>query len=362
MGTLLTENKALQEENKSLHDRLLRALAEAENVRRQADRTITEARQYAISEFARELLTVVDNLQRTVEAAEKQSLPARRMPLCFEGVQATLRAFLQTLERFGVRPIDAQGKPFRSQFPRSGHGGRRSVATARHGYASLGAGLHHPRQASSPRPRGGFKEIGKEIQRDAAEAAVGTGRRQRFGLSVGRPSQSIGREMDASNRESSQPATGERFGVRSLHGSGCEAGCIARGHPEGLSSARQETASGFEPRKQEGRRAVQGRLRGLRSPGRCREASALRPRRNRRLRSGAAGAAFLSRFRRRRWARLFQRRRVRGFCRCRGHHRGNLRAAGTLRQCPHARIGRSIPSHAQLPRCDQRRQAAAQAA
>ena len=67
MGTLLTENKALQEENKSLHDRLLRALADAENVRRQAERTATEARRYAISEFVRELLTVVDNLQRLPE-------------------------------------------------------------------------------------------------------------------------------------------------------------------------------------------------------------------------------------------------------------------------------------------------------
>jgi len=116
MGTLLTENKSLQEENKSLYERLLRALAEAENVRRQADRTITEARQYAVSEFARELLTVVDNLQRTVEVAEKQSATSAENGALLQGVQATLRAFLQILERFGVRPIDAQGKPFDPNF------------------------------------------------------------------------------------------------------------------------------------------------------------------------------------------------------------------------------------------------------
>jgi molecular chaperone GrpE len=116
MGTLLTENKALQEENKSLHDRLLRALADAENVRRQADRTATEARQYGVSEFARELLLIVDNLQRTVEAAEKPSATSAANTVLLEGVQATLRAFLQTLERFGVRPIDAQGKPFDPKF------------------------------------------------------------------------------------------------------------------------------------------------------------------------------------------------------------------------------------------------------
>jgi molecular chaperone GrpE len=116
MGTLLTENKALQHENKSLHDRLLRALAEAENVRRQADRTITEARQYAVTELARELLTVVDNLQRTVEAAQKHSRASAESSALLEGVQAALRAFLQTLERFGVRPIDARGKSFDPNF------------------------------------------------------------------------------------------------------------------------------------------------------------------------------------------------------------------------------------------------------
>jgi molecular chaperone GrpE len=116
MGTLLTENKALQEENKSLHERLLRALAEAENVRRQADRTITESRQYGISEFAREMLTVADNLQRTIDAGRKQTLTSVDNAALLEGVVATLRAFLQALERFGVRPIDAQGKPFDPNF------------------------------------------------------------------------------------------------------------------------------------------------------------------------------------------------------------------------------------------------------
>ena len=116
MGTLLTENKALQDENKSLHDRLLRALAEAENVRRQADRTAMEARQYGIGEFARELLLTVDNLRRTVEAAERSPATGAENAALLEGVQATLRAFLQSLERFGVRPIVAQGKPFDPKF------------------------------------------------------------------------------------------------------------------------------------------------------------------------------------------------------------------------------------------------------
>ena len=117
VATLLRDNKKLQQDNESLRDRMLRALAEAENVRSQADRAIADARQFAISDFARELLTVVDNLQRTIEAAETQSVDPRiEDSILLQGVRTTLRAFLQTLERFGVQPIEALGKPFDPNF------------------------------------------------------------------------------------------------------------------------------------------------------------------------------------------------------------------------------------------------------
>ena len=105
VGTLLTENA-------SLRDRLLRALAEAENTRRQADRAINDARTFAITEFARELLIVVDNLQRTVVAGEGQEPQTAENLALVEGVQATLRFLMQTLQRFGVRRIEALGQNF----------------------------------------------------------------------------------------------------------------------------------------------------------------------------------------------------------------------------------------------------------
>ncbi|MEA2937982.1 MAG: molecular chaperone GrpE [Alphaproteobacteria bacterium] len=104
MGTLIAENA-------SLRDRLLRALAEAENTRRRADRVAEDARKFAVAEFARELLNAVDNLERTVEAAREQAAAAKDATL-IEGVQATLRGLWQTLERFGVRPIEALGQRF----------------------------------------------------------------------------------------------------------------------------------------------------------------------------------------------------------------------------------------------------------
>jgi molecular chaperone GrpE len=105
VGSLLVENA-------SLRDRLLRALAEAENTRRRADRTAEDARKFAVADFARELLTVVDNLQRTIDAADGQVPSAVENAALIEGVRATLRVLMQTLEHFGVRRIDALGQRF----------------------------------------------------------------------------------------------------------------------------------------------------------------------------------------------------------------------------------------------------------
>jgi molecular chaperone GrpE len=105
MGTLLAENV-------SLRDRLLRALADAENARRRADRAAADARKFAVADFARELLIVVDNLERTIEATEAKSSVSEESAALLEGVRATLRILQQALERFGVRRIEALGQPF----------------------------------------------------------------------------------------------------------------------------------------------------------------------------------------------------------------------------------------------------------
>jgi molecular chaperone GrpE len=92
-------------ENRSLHDRLLRALADAENARRRSERIAEEARQYAIANFAREMLVVADNLRRAIEAAENHP-PTSPVDAAFlEGVRATERMMMQSLEGFGVHKI-----------------------------------------------------------------------------------------------------------------------------------------------------------------------------------------------------------------------------------------------------------------
>ena len=101
---------ALQAENASLRDRMLRALAEAENTRRRAERAAKDARQDAIADFARELLPVVDNLQRSIAAAERPAT-AEEAALV-EGVRAVERILMRALEQFGIRRMEARGAPF----------------------------------------------------------------------------------------------------------------------------------------------------------------------------------------------------------------------------------------------------------
>lgn len=96
-----------------LKEERLRALAETENVRRRAARDRQDASQYAISGFANDILSVADNLQRalaTIDPATRASDSA--LDALMSGIEMTERELLTVLERFGVKPIEAEGQPF----------------------------------------------------------------------------------------------------------------------------------------------------------------------------------------------------------------------------------------------------------
>jgi molecular chaperone GrpE len=95
----------------SLRERLMRAVAETENTRRQGERRAEDARQYAITNFARELLQVVDNLRRAIDAGAAAAEAGKGEGL-IEGVAATERILTQILNRFGVRQLEALNAPF----------------------------------------------------------------------------------------------------------------------------------------------------------------------------------------------------------------------------------------------------------
>jgi molecular chaperone GrpE len=103
--------EALRLENESLKDQRLRALAEAENVRRRAEKDKKDAEAYAITKFARDMVGIADNFARALAAvpAEKRDAADPAIVAVLEGVEATERQLLQTLERYGVKQVDTSG-------------------------------------------------------------------------------------------------------------------------------------------------------------------------------------------------------------------------------------------------------------
>ncbi len=101
-----------------MKDRMLRALADAENARRRTERDVADARQYAVTSFAREILQVGDNLRRALEAvpADKRADADATLKALLEGVEVTERGLEQTLGKFGVKRIEAKGKKFDPSF------------------------------------------------------------------------------------------------------------------------------------------------------------------------------------------------------------------------------------------------------
>jgi molecular chaperone GrpE len=97
-----------------LKDRLLRALAEMENQRRRTERDLADARAYAISAFARDLLAVADNMRRALEAVGTDARVNADPGLnsLIEGVELTERELINALERHGVKKIEAEGGRF----------------------------------------------------------------------------------------------------------------------------------------------------------------------------------------------------------------------------------------------------------
>lgn len=112
------ELSTLKNENAELKDRLLRALADTENTRRRAERDRVDASQYAITGFARDILAVADNFARAIDAcpAEARESAGPQVKAVIEGVEATERQLLATLERHGVKPIDTSEGKFDPNF------------------------------------------------------------------------------------------------------------------------------------------------------------------------------------------------------------------------------------------------------
>ena len=104
---------SLEAEKADLKERLMRALAEMENLRRRAEREAADARTYAVTGFARDMLTVADNVRRALDSVPVETGAASEAfkPL-IEGLELTERDLLKTLARHGVRRLEPEGGKF----------------------------------------------------------------------------------------------------------------------------------------------------------------------------------------------------------------------------------------------------------
>jgi molecular chaperone GrpE len=94
---------------KEQQENVLRAKAEVENMRRRTEQEIDKARKYALNKFSEELLPVVDNLERAIEAADKDSEVLKPI---VEGIELTHKTFADVLAKFGVNVINPEGETF----------------------------------------------------------------------------------------------------------------------------------------------------------------------------------------------------------------------------------------------------------
>ncbi|MBZ6076723.1 nucleotide exchange factor GrpE [Microvirga puerhi] len=104
----------LEAEKADLKDKMLRLMADMENLRRRTEREVADARTYAVTSFARDMLNVADNVRRAIENVPEEAREAAEGAFkgLVEGIDLTERDLLKTLERHGVKRLDPQGQKF----------------------------------------------------------------------------------------------------------------------------------------------------------------------------------------------------------------------------------------------------------
>ncbi|WP_213996844.1 nucleotide exchange factor GrpE [Arsukibacterium sp.] len=106
LETELAEAKAKLADQQDL---MLRIKADAENARRRASQDVEKAHKFALEKFAGDLLPVVDNLERALAFINRED---EAFTGIIEGVELTMKSFLDTVAKYGVQQIDPQGEPF----------------------------------------------------------------------------------------------------------------------------------------------------------------------------------------------------------------------------------------------------------
>ena len=110
------ELEILKAEYDKLKDSFLRTYAESENIKRRCQQEIEKNSKYAISSFAKELLSVADNLQRALSAVDEQT--RANCGAFIQGVEMTQKELFHVFGKFGIKKVDSMGKVFDPNFER----------------------------------------------------------------------------------------------------------------------------------------------------------------------------------------------------------------------------------------------------
>ena len=145
-------NEALTRELAEARDKMLRTLAEMENLRQRTRREVADAKTYGITGFARDILDIADNLQRALDAipAEARETADPGIKAFIEGVELTERSLLNTLEKNGVKKFDPSGEKFDPELPAGDVRSARSVRSVRDGGSGRAGRLHDRRARAAP--------------------------------------------------------------------------------------------------------------------------------------------------------------------------------------------------------------------
>ena len=102
----------LEEDLNAARDAALRSQADAQNIKRRAEQDVEKSRKFALESFCKELLPVVDNLERTLAVTAGHDETVKPI---IEGVELTLKSFTDALRKFNIESVDPEGEPFDPQ-------------------------------------------------------------------------------------------------------------------------------------------------------------------------------------------------------------------------------------------------------
>lgn len=113
IARLEAELAAAQETIQGQKDSVIRAAAEVDNIRRRSAQDVEKAHKFALEKFANELLPVIDNMDRAIEFSDKENEAIKPV---IEGIELTLKSFVDALAKFKVEVVDPQGEKFNAEF------------------------------------------------------------------------------------------------------------------------------------------------------------------------------------------------------------------------------------------------------